>query len=113
MNNKEEIEQLQAKVDLLKKQEQDELISKVTPKYVGKYFKCGMASYIHVTEVTHINEGNPNINVRGNDISLKPSGTNMNINNAWTINTDYLKEITKSQFMQIALLETSKIIEQL
>lgn len=113
MNNKIEIEQLQSKIDLLKKQEQDELISKVSPKYVGKYFKCGMASCIHVTKVSHVTEGNPNINVRCNDISIKPSGLNINTDNEWCVNTEYLEEITASEFMRIALFETSKIIEQL
>lgn len=113
MNNKTKISQLQAEIDLLKKQEQDELISKVAPKYVDKYFKYGSGSYIHITRVTHVTEGSPYTNVRANDISLTPSIVKISIDNAWTISDEYLQEITESEFKRIALLETSKMIEQL
>ena len=113
MNNKTKIEQLQAEIDLLKKQEQDKLISKVAPKYVGKFFTCTSSCYMHITEVKNASTDLSAISVLANEINIKPLGVSFDFNNYATVNTEYLQEITESEFKRIALIETSKIIEQL
>lgn len=112
MNNKEKIIELQTQINLLNKQERDERVSKVTPKYEGKFFKCS-ASYMHIIKIENASEDGSIISVRSNDIDINPFGIGFNLNRSATVNTEYIQEITEAEFKRITLLNTSNIIDQL